>query len=122
MDYKSVMTKIESKFFKRTNPNYYFNGWLERFQDFKESSFEGTPFEVIGNNLLEGEKYWWIYVDAPCNANSRHRFFDATIIGGEALSYIFSESPIYIVHKKYEWMLMIDRKEKTIKKKTNKYK
>lgn len=39
-NYKSVVTKVESKFLKRTNPNFYFNGWIERFQDFEKSNFE----------------------------------------------------------------------------------
>lgn len=115
--YKSVMTKIEHKFLQNINPNFKFCEWVERFEDYIAYNYEGKTFDFLSEKLLPNEKYWWIFVDSPCYSTSRHRLFDATILAGESLSYIFSDSPIYIVHKKYDFMLMIDRKTKCIKEK-----
>jgi hypothetical protein len=115
--YKVVMTKIENKFLLNINPNFKFCEWSERLNDFQVNTYEKNTYDLLADKLLADEKYWWVFVDNPCYVSSRHRLFDATLLAGESLSYIFSESPIYIVHKKYEWMLMIDRKTKTIKEK-----
>jgi hypothetical protein len=113
--YKSVMTKIEHKFLQKINPNLKYCEWLERFKDYNAYDYQEDTFHFLAQKLLPNEKYWWIFVDSPCYSTSRHRLFDATLIAGESLSYIFHDSPIYIVHKKYEFMLLIDRKTKIVK-------
>ena len=114
-DFKSIMSKIEAKFFSSKNPSYKYNNWDKRLEGFSESSFSESTFDYLGSTLKNSNKYWWIYVDSPCYSNSRHRLFDATLVGGERLSYLFSDSPIYIVHKKYDWMMVLDRSRKIIK-------
>jgi hypothetical protein len=116
-DYKVVMTKIENKFLLNINPNFKFCEWSERLNDFTINTYEKNTYDLLTDKLLADVKYWWIFVDEPCCVSSRHRLFGATLLAGKSLSYIFSESPIYIVHKKYDWMLMVDRKAKTLREK-----
>jgi hypothetical protein len=116
-DFKSIMSKIENHFLSNENLNHKYSGWIERLKNFNENNFEEETFQLLTSKLKDNQKYWWIFVDSPCYPNSRHRVFDATLLGGQRLSFIFSESPIYIVHKKYDWMIMLDRKQKLIKEK-----
>lgn len=114
-EFKSIMGKIEKYFLSNDNPNYKYNGWIERLVKFEEETYSETTFDYLRNRLNEKEKYWWIYVESPSYPNSRHRVFDATIIGGESLASVFSDSPIFIIHKKYHWMIMLDSSKKIIK-------
>lgn len=110
-DYKAVINKIEARFLRK-DKQYPFCGWQERFVASEVYTIEGDVFEHLKTVLLEGQKYWWVYVEDNL-PSTRHRLFDATCLGGERLSYLFYNSPIFIIHKKYEWMLMIDRKTKS---------
>lgn len=118
-DYKSVMSKIESTFLTFNNPNYKYSGWIERIDKFEKEQLIGTFFENLLETLEDNQKYWWVFVDLPCFPNSRHRIYDATIIGGKHLSFLFTESPVFVIHKKYEWMMMFDRKAQTLFKLNN---
>jgi hypothetical protein len=112
-DFKQIMSKIESKFLI-DDLNFKYSGWIERLKDFKKYDLNANPFDFLKPRLIDDQKYWWIYVEGPYN-NSRHWLFDATIKGGYHLSFLFSDSPIFVVHKKYDWMIMIDNKSKLIK-------
>ncbi len=111
-DYKAVMNKIEARFLRK-DKQYSFCGWQERFVASQVYTIEGNIFEHLNTVLVADQKYWWVYAEDEL-PNSRHRLFDATGYGGERLSYLFYNSPIFIIHKKYEWMFMIDRKTKSV--------
>lgn len=112
-DFKEIMTKIESKFLVDDLNNKY-TGWIERLKEFKTLDLNIEPFEFLKTRLTKNQKYWWIYLEGSY-INSRHRIFDATIKGGESLSFLFHDSPIFVIHKKYDWMIMIDKKARSIK-------
>ena len=112
-DFKQIMSKIESKFLIG-DLNYKYSAWIERLKDFNAHDLDTEPFDFLKTRLKTDQKYWWVYVEGS-HINSRHRVFDATIKGGESLSFLFHDSPIFVIHKKYEWMIMIDSKSKSIK-------
>jgi hypothetical protein len=112
-DFGEVMTKIEFVFLNKSL-NDKFSGWLERLKDYTEETFDCDFSELLKTKLTKGQKYWWIYVEDN-EPNSRHRLFDATTLGGHHLSFLFHDSPVFIVEKKYVWMLIIDREKKQIK-------
>jgi len=117
-DYKAVMSKIEAKFLLFKSPNDRFNNWPERLKHFSKSNFSDSTFEYLKKKLTKKEQYWWVFIESPCYANSRHRLFEATLLGGESVSYLFSESPIFIIHKKYNWMIVLNRERKIIAEST----
>lgn len=114
-DFKEIIDKIESKYLHFDNLNFKYSGWKERLKDFEESSFKSDVFDFIDRQLKEKQKYWWVFVDPPNHSNSRHRIFDATTKGGKRLAVLFQDSPIFIIEKKYKWMMAIDPKNGTVK-------
>jgi hypothetical protein len=112
-DFGEVMTKIESKFLNK-HLNYKFSGWIERVKEFSEKSFGCDFLDFLDKELLKDQKYWWVFVENK-EPSSRHRLFDATIVGGYRLSFLFPHSPVFIVEKKYAWMLIVDRDQKWVR-------
>ncbi|MBI3220883.1 MAG: hypothetical protein HYZ44_15315 [Bacteroidetes bacterium] len=113
-DFGEVMTKIESAFLTK-HMNHQFSGWTDRLKPYSEILFDGFWLDFIKKELVEDQKYWWVFTD-DLDPHSRHRLFDATIVGGYHVSFLFSKSPVFIVEKKYAWMLMVDREQKSVKK------
>jgi hypothetical protein len=114
-EFKSIMSKIEAKFLSSEDLNYHYNGWIVRLKDFEDFAYEQSTFDYLEGMLDKDKKYWWIYVNGP-EPNSRHYVFDATLKGGRSLSYVFPRGVMYIVHKKYDWMFLLNREEKTGKR------
>ena len=115
-DYKQVMSRIESRFLRFDNLNYHFSGWKERLKDFQSQKYEGVTFDFLYENLEPEQKYWWVFVEGHGRPTDRHWLFDANWKGGLHLSSLFSQTPIFIVDKKYEWMWMVEPTTKTLKK------
>ena len=117
-EFKAIMEKIESHFLDFSDLNYKYSGWEKRLVGFEDKPYDNSVEELLNELLLDDKNYWWIYVEPPSYPNSRHRIFDASLKGGKSLANLFYGSPIFIVDKKYFWMIAIDRKKKILRKRT----
>ncbi|MDW3645731.1 MAG: GNAT family N-acetyltransferase [Bacteroidia bacterium] len=111
-EFYPIKSRIEAAFMSFENPNFHLNGWKERLKNYELHNFNKETFDFLAEKLPAAERYWWVFMEDPQYAMSRHMLFDASQKGGEHLSYLFHDSPIFIVDKKYRWLLMIDRREK----------
>jgi hypothetical protein len=116
-EFKSIMKKIESKFLSAKDLNYPNSKWKERLKGFEKFDLTINKFELLDSKLDKGKKYWWVFLEQPDYEGSRHRIFDATLKGGKQLSYLFQLSPIFVIDKKYDWMIMIDEPNSIIMEK-----
>lgn len=116
-EFKSILKKIESKFLSTEGLNYPNSNWRERLNDFEKFELKINPFEFLESKLVQGKKYWWVFLDQPNYEGTKNKIFDATLKGGKHLSYLFHQSPIFIIEKKYDWMIMIDQSNGLIKEK-----
>jgi hypothetical protein len=110
------MKKIESVFLTK-HMNHQFSGWTARLKHYSEIQFDDYWLDFIKKELVpvEDQKYWWVFTD-DLDPHARHRLFDATMVGGHSMSFLFSKSPVFIIEKKYAWMLLVDREQKSVKK------
>lgn len=116
-EFKSIIKKIESKFLGAEDMNYPNSKWRERLKGFEEYELNINQFDLLDSKLVQRKKYWWVFLDQPEYEGSRHRIFDATLKGAKRLYNLFHDSPIFVVDKKYGWMIMIDESKKIIKEK-----
>ena len=107
-DFKSILKKIDSTFLGEGDPNYPASKWRDRLKGFQKFGLETNPMDFLKSRRNKGQKYWWVFLDLPENEDSRYRIFDATLKGGKQLSCLFHDSPIFVIEKKYKWMIMVD--------------
>ena len=116
-EFKSILKKIDSMFLGEQDFNYPNANWRDRLKGFEESELKINQLDFLESRLNKGQKYWWVFLDQPEFEGSRHRIFDGTFKGGKHLSYLFHDSPIFVIEKKYNWMIMIDETTGIIKEK-----
>lgn len=118
-EFKSIIKKIDTTFLGEPDLNYPNSKWSVRLKGFQESELDMNSLSFLESRLDKEQKYWWIFLEQPEYEGSRHRIFDATLKGGKRLSHLFQDSPIFVVEKKYKWMLMIDESKRIIKERRN---
>lgn len=118
-EFKSIIKKIDTTFLGEPDLNYPNSKWSVRLKGFQESELDMNSLSFLESRLDKEQKYWWIFLEQPEYEGSRHRIFDATLKGGKRLSHLFQDSPIFVVEKKYKWMLMIDKSKRIIKERRN---
>lgn len=116
-EFNSILKKIDSTFLGEQDLNYPNSKWRDRLKGFEEYELKINPLDFLESRLDKEQKYWWVFLDQPEYEGSRNRIFDATFKGGKHLSYLFHDSPIFVIEKKYKWMMMIDESNEIVKEK-----
>jgi hypothetical protein len=118
-DSTAVLKKVDELFMGRQDLNHLHLNWCNRMKGFDASELKTNLGELLASRLQKGKKYWWIFMEQPEYSGSRLLLFDATLKAGKQLSHLFPTSPIFVVDKKYKWLLFIDTDLQIVKEKRN---
>ncbi len=114
-DWKEIEEKIYQKFCNINHPKHRHTWLWEHFklETFIYSKLENIP-EFYLDKLVEQNETVWYFVNETINERVKFWFYEGTI---KSIQKIINETwfvELYVVSKKYEWLICINHHDKLI--------